>query len=361
VRQRYEPLLGAVETADEFAALLHMMVGELETSHAEVKPQDTPGAPVTPHLGFSIDYAHPGPGLRVGRVPPRAPGSYPKTRIREGEYVLAINGRDVQPDEKLCEWINDKQDREFEFLVHTNASKDGARTVKYKVLTQEDWADLNYRQRVERSRERVERQSGGRAGYIHLAAMSGSNQSKFEREAYEYMAGKEALIIDVRFNSGGNIADTLIDWIERKPHGYVRPRDSRKETAPYHAWEKQIVVLMNEHSYSNGEIFPSAMRARGLARLVGMPTPGYVIWTSDFALVDGTKARMPQSGAYRLDGTNMENQGEEPDVRVPMTPDEWLAGRDPQLDKAIELLAGNPPPTKAEPPPATAEPEPVEP
>jgi C-terminal processing protease CtpA/Prc len=105
-----------------------------------------------------------------------------------------------------------------------------------------------------------------------------------------------------------------------------------------------VVVLMNEHSYSNGEMFPCAMRQRGLARLVGTPTPGYVIWTWSFNLVDGTRARLPMGGVYRMDGSNQENQGEQPDVLVPLTAEDWLAERDPQLDKAIELLsqAGNP-------------------
>ena len=100
-------------------------------------------------------------------------------------------------------------------------------------------------------------------------------------------------------------------------------------------------MLINEHSYSNGEIFPAAMRARGLARTVGMATPGYVIWTSDLRLVDGTGARMPQSGSYRLDGTNLENNGEQAEIRVPLSPEDWLAERDPQLDKAIELITGS--------------------
>jgi C-terminal processing protease CtpA/Prc len=153
------------------------------------------------------------------------------------------------------------------------------------------------------------------------------------------MVGKDAMVIDVRFNGGGNIADTLIDWLERRPHGFVRPRDAAKETTPYHAWDKKIVVLMNEHSYSNAEIFPYAIRARGLGKLIGMPTPGYVIWTDSLRLVDGTSARMPQTGSYRLDGTNQENLGEAPDIQVPLTPQDWLAERDPQLDKAIEILA----------------------
>jgi C-terminal processing protease CtpA/Prc len=185
----------------------------------------------------------------------------------------------------------------------------------------------------------VEEKSNDRIGYLHISSMSYNNQTQFQREAYEYMVGKEAMVIDVRFNGGGNIADTLIDWLERKPHGYVRPRDAEKESTPYHAWDKKIVVLMNEHSYSNAEIFPYAIRSRGLGKLVGTSTPGYVIWTDSLRLVDGTSARMPQTGSFRLDGSNQENLGETPDIEVKLTPEDWLAERDPQLDKAIEVLA----------------------
>lgn len=339
IRRRYKPLLDAVETRDEFATLLNMMVGELEASHSEVSPagSDT-RSPVTPHLGFTFDYSHHGPGVRVAKVPPGTPGSYSATEIKPGDYVLAINGRDVTLDEHLYQWINDKQDREFEFLVNDHAAKDGARKVKYKVLTQREWDDLNYRNRIDRLRGYTEQKSRGKVGYLHISAMGQSDQLQFEREAYEYILGKDAMIIDVRFNRGGNISDTLIDWLDRKPHGYYRPRDGKPTTAPYRAWDKPIIVLMNEHSYSNGEMFPYAVRARGLGKLVGMPTPGYVIWTNEMRLVDGTGARMPQSGVYRLDGTPEENVGEKPDVRVPMSPDDWVLGNDPQLDKAIEML-----------------------
>jgi Tol biopolymer transport system component/C-terminal processing protease CtpA/Prc len=339
IRMRYEPLLDAVETADEFATLLNMMVGELEASHAEVQPAAFgPTAPTTPHLGFSLDYSHPGPGLRISQVPEGSPGWFPKTRLKPGEYVMAIDGHAVGPDERLYEWINDKQDREFEFLVNATASTNGARTVRYKVMSQADWQDLEYRNRIERRREQVRTLSHDRIGYLHIQGMLASNQAKFEREVYEDMVGKEGMIIDVRFNTGGNISDTLIDWLERRVHGYMRPRDGRVEPAPALAWNKKVVVLMNEHSFSNGEMFPYAMRARNLAQLVGMPTPGYVIWTWEFRLVDGTGARMPMTGFYRLDGTTQENSGEVPDVRVPMSPEDWLKDRDPQLEKGVEVL-----------------------
>jgi tricorn protease len=339
IREQYEPLLEAVETNDEFASLLQMMVGELDASHSEVTAATgSTSAPVTPHLGFKFDYSYPGPGIRVASVPHGAPGWYQKTLINPGDYILAVNGKDVSLNEELYQHINDKQDRYFEFLVSTNAEKENARAVKYKVLTQDEWSELAYENRVDALRKYVEEKGGKKIGYLHLSAMGYSNQAQFEREAYEYIIGKDAMVIDVRFNSGGNIADTLIQWLDRKPHAYVRPRDSRPEAAPAHSWDKKVVVVMNEHSFSNAEIFPYAIRARGLGQLVGMPTPGYVIWTDSLRLVDGTTARMPQSGAFRLDGTNMENQGELPDYRVPLSPDEWLANRDPQLDQAIQLL-----------------------
>lgn len=339
IRERYEPILDAVETREEFATLLSMMIGELECSHSEVSP--APGGnptPVTPHLGFTFDYSYAGPGIRVDEVPAGSPGSFEKTRIKPGEYIVAINGQDVNLDENLFKLINDKQGREFEFLVNAEPSRKDARTVKYTCMTWPEWDQLNYDNRTERLRKYVEAKSGGKVGYVHISRMMGDNQTKFEREFYEYALGKSAMIIDVRFNGGGNIADGLVDWLERKPHGYAKVRDGETRQNPGHAWDKPIIVLMNEQSLSNAEMFPDAMRTRGLAKLVGMPTPGYVISTYDLPLVDGTKARMPFIGQYRLDGTPMENVGEQPDVRVPMSSEDWLSQKDPQLDKALELL-----------------------
>jgi tricorn protease len=173
---------------------------------------------------------------------------------------------------------------------------------------------------------------------VHIAAMGGGDRERFEREFYEYAQGKRAMIIDVRFNGGGNIADTLVDWLERKPYAYYVPRDGLPALGPPNALDMPMVVLMNERSLSNGEMFPYAMRARKLATLIGWETPGYVIWTWGLGLVDGTGARMPQQGAYRIDGSNMENNGEKPDIAVWMTPEDWLAERDPQLDRALEVL-----------------------
>src|SRR4029453_14560369 len=116
--------------------------------------------------------------------------------------------------------------------------REGARSVRYKVLTQDEWKDLVYRNRIEHLREYVEAESQGKVGYLHMASMGRSDQTQFEREAFEYVIGKQAMIIDVRFNSGGYIADTLIDWLERKPRAFVRSRDVHLEPWTRRAWER---------------------------------------------------------------------------------------------------------------------------
>jgi C-terminal processing protease CtpA/Prc len=329
-----------VGVPEEFGVVLSMMVGELEASHTEVSPRSsaTARSPSTPHLGFTIDYSHRGPGLKVAAVPEGSPASFPETRIQPGEYVLKINGEPVQPNQKLWQLINDKGDRTFEFLVNSAPVEEGARTVRYKPLSSSEWSELHYQNRVNRLRKLVEERTNGQVGYVHIRAMGGGDRERFEREFYEYAHGKKAMIIDVRFNGGGNIADTLVDWLERKPYAYYVPRDGIPAVGPPNALDMPMVVLMNERSMSNGEMFPYAMRARKLATLIGWETPGYVIWTWGLGLVDGTGARMPQQGAYRIDGSNMENNGEKPDIAVWLSPEDWLADRDPQLDKALEVL-----------------------
>ena len=343
LRDKYLQRLTSVDTHDEFAVLLQMMVGELDASHTEVSPASSGiTAQSTPHIGFTFDTSHQGIGLKIKNVPPRAPGSFEKTRLKPGEFILSIDGQKVSTTETLYQFLNGKKTRFTEFVVNDKPSEQGARKVRYKLLSSSEWQKIQYNNNVTDLQQRVEKSSKGRIGYLHIPAMGSADQARFEREAYEYMLGKDAMIFDVRFNRGGNISDTLIDWLERKPHGIYKSRDREPEIAPSRAWEKPVVVLMNEHSYSNGEMFPYAMRQRKLAQLVGMPTPGYVIWTSTFSLTDGTKARIPGRGVFRMDGTNMENQGEKPDVQIWVTPEEWLEGKDPQLEQALKLLEPQP-------------------
>lgn len=341
VRKRYERLLPAVGHRNDFSTLLSMMVGELEASHTEPSPADgNPTAPATAHLGFEIDPGYDGPGLRIAQAPRRSPGSYTKTKLEPGEIVLQVNGQNVGFDENLWTLLAGQAGRDVVLRVNKTASLAGSREVKYRALSEGEWGTIVFRNEIERRRAVVDAKSKGTIAYVQIPGMGQSNYDNFNLEVYEFIQGKKALIIDVRGNGGGNIADRLIDQLEQRPHSFVAPRNDRPGVAPPLAVEMPIVVIHSESSLSNAEMFPAAMRTRGFATLVGMPTPGYVIWTYGARLVDGTGARMPNTGAFRLDGTPMENQGQQPDHKVDWTNEQFFRGDDPQLDKAIEVLLG---------------------
>ena len=338
IKKRYEPLLSSVGHRNEMATILNEMVGELECSHSEVGP--APGNPISQtsaHPGFKFDYAYGGPGIKIKEIPAHAPGAYAKTKLNVGEIVTAINGKTVNLDEFLWrDVLNDQVGRDLSLTVRGLDGKE--RTVKYRALSAGEWTAILYRNRIEGRRKYVEEKSGGLLTYVHIAGMGGPNFDLFNQQVWEYSQGKKGVIIDVRNNGGGNISDRLIDILERIPHSYYRNRDEPATLAPAQSWNLPTVVMCAETSYSNAEMFPYAMKSRRLATLVGMPTPGYVIWTYGIRLIDGTSARMPTSGVYRLDGSPLEDMGQQPDFEVDITPEQYFSGIDPQLDKSIEVL-----------------------
>jgi Tol biopolymer transport system component/C-terminal processing protease CtpA/Prc len=340
IRKRYEPLLSSVGHRSEMATLLNEMVGELESSHSEVgSAPGGPGGQDLAHLGVAFDYSYAGPGIKIKEVPPNTPGSYAKTKLNPGEYIMSINGTDVRLDEALYRDVLIKQaGRDLTLVVNSKPSKDGAREVKYRALSGGEFGGILHKNRIEKRRKYVEEKSGGKITYVHIDGMGGDNFDQFQREIWEYIQGKQAAIIDVRENGGGNISDQLVNVLERVPHSYYVDRDGEAVLSPGESWNRPTVVMCAESSYSNAEMFPYAMKQRGLASLVGMPTPGYVIWTGGLRLVDGTNARMPGAGVYRLNGISLECNGVQPDYKVPITREQYFAGEDPQLDKAIEVL-----------------------
>jgi tricorn protease len=186
----------------------------------------------------------------------------------------------------------------------------------------------------------VDEWSNGRIGYIHIQAMSQSELRKFEREFYAEVVGKkEALIIDVRFNGGGRIHDELLSILKRRLYALEQYRGTPLFTQPFQVWQKPTVVLINEFSASDAEIFPKAFRDLGLGKLVGVPTYGGVIGTYNVTLIDGTTFfRVPVTGWRTLDGVNLENYGVKPDILVEHSPEDNANENDLQLKAAVDLL-----------------------
>jgi Tol biopolymer transport system component/C-terminal processing protease CtpA/Prc len=338
LRERYRKYMPSVAHRNEMAVVLNMMVGELESSHSEVgsAPGNPRGESVA-NLGFTFDYRHRGPGIKVLDVPPYAPGSYPKTRLSPGEIVLKVNGLDASPTEAFYrDCLNEQEGRDLKLTVQGTDGK--TREVTYRALSNGQFSNIEFENLLDARRKKVEEASNGNVTYVHIAGMGGPQLDRFNQEVWMYASGKKALIIDVRNNGGGNTADRIIDVLERLPNSIYKPRDEATQLGPGQALAVPMVVLCDETSFSNAEMFPSAMKARKLATIVGRPTPGYVIYTSGGRLVDGTSYRMPGTGVYRLDGTPLENMGVQPDVIVERSPEQFFNGQDPQLERAVEIL-----------------------
>jgi tricorn protease len=338
LKERYRKFLPSIGHRNEMSTVLNQMVGELDSSHSEVSTAaGNPNSQSSAHVGFVFDYAYDGPGIRIKEVPARTPGSYAKTKLAPGEIVTKINGKDVRIDEALWrDVLNEQTGRD---LVLTVQGLDGkTRDVKYRAMSTGQFNAIVFNNRLEARRKYVEQKSGGKLTYVHIAGMNGQALDRFNQQVWEYASGKKGLIIDVRNNGGGNTADRIIDVLERQPNMTYQPRDQDPQLGPGQALNMPMAVLMAETSFSNAEMFPTAMKARKLATLVGRPTPGYVIYTWETQLIDGTGIRMPSVGVFRVDGSPLENMATKPDFDVDITPQQYFSGVDPQLDKAIEVL-----------------------
>ncbi len=349
IRERYEPLLPSLETNEEFATLLNMMVGELEASHSEVGPAGSgPPSVNTAHLGFTLDYAWQGPGVKVAEVVPGLPASFARSRIQSGEYVLEMDGQPVAPNEQLWARLADRAGRDVTLLVNATPQRDGARQVTLRLVSGGDFTAARRQARVDTARKLVTERSRGRLGYVWIEAMNGPSADRFRREVYQEMDGRDGVVIDVRFNGGGNTSEGLWDGILTPELGRLTGRGDLDDRWPEQSWPAAVAVLINERSWSNAEMFGAtarsiAQRGRTLPAgrrpiVVGMPTPGYCIWTLSLGLLDGTSARMPFIGAFMYDGRNLENRGVEPDIVAPVDIDDWAKGRDTQLERAVDAI-----------------------
>jgi len=191
---------------------------------------------------------------------------------------------------------------------------------------------------VEDRKQMVARLTNGEIGYLHIRAMDAPSLAKFQVDLLENQ-DKKALIIDERFNGGGGIDQELLEILnQRKAYQSTRGRDSLDVKRPGQAFFGPMVVVQNERSASDAEMFPDGFRDLGLGKLVGVPTSAQVIGTGSFTLLDGSALRTPGAAVFTAKGIDMENYGVPPDVTVDNTPADFLSGHDRQIEKAIEVL-----------------------
>ncbi|HYL61184.1 MAG TPA: S41 family peptidase [Candidatus Methylomirabilis sp.] len=333
----YEPLLEDVGDREEMQNIIMQMIGELNASHTGVSGgEQNSEAMQTRYPGFELEADSSG-YYKVAFVYKDGPADHDYVRIHPGDYILAVNGEALHAGDNYWRNYDLAPGRKMEFTVNSKPAADGAWTTRVEPVSSAAHATLQYDRWVEERRAMVEKMTNGEIGYLHIRQMNAEALHKFERDLADNHF-KKALVIDQRFNPGGGIDQELLEILEQHQYQYTRGRDSVYITRPQRAFFGPIVVMQNERSFSDAEVFPDGVRRLGLGKTVGVNTNGSVIGTGAFRLMDGSTVRTPGTGLWDTSGQNLENYGVPADVYVDNTPGDFLAGRDAQLEKAIQVL-----------------------
>jgi tricorn protease len=346
VRAKYRPLVKHCVLKEDLYALISLMMGELNASHLGISGLGSTPDEVTPDLGLIFDETYHGPGLKVAEVLKRGPADRRGINIKAGQIVLSIDGTEITEKTNLSQLLNGKGGETLALQVLTNPAADpkdpkARQRVEIQASDRRPIHELMYERWVEHNAARVNELSKGKFGYIHIPTMDEAGLDQFVRSLYSENYDKEAIVLDVRFNGGGFTHDQVLNYLGAKEHTIFRQRDGGEGLvlrSTDRKWTKPLVLLINNRSFSDAEIFPSAFRTLGLGKLVGVPTGGQVIGTVSVRLIDGSVFRVPRTGVYTSQGVNMENKGVVPDVQVDQLPDQLAQGLDPQLDKAVEVV-----------------------
>ncbi|MGA4848790.1 S41 family peptidase [Streptomyces sp. G5(2025)] len=344
VLERYRPVLDRVATHDDLVDLLWEVQGELGTSHAYVVPGGSGGGSGLRQGLLGADLSRGEDGLwRVDRVLPsetsdpaaRSPLAAPGVAVRPGDALIEVNGRPVDPVTGPGPLLVGTAGKPVELTVSPSGGGDPRHAV---VVPVDDEVPLRYHAWVADRRAYVHERSGGRLGYLHVPDMQAPGWAQIHRDLRVEVA-REGLVVDVRENRGGHTSQLVVEKLARRVVGWDLPRGSRPLSYPLDAPRGPVVAVANEFSGSDGDIVNAAIRALGIGPVVGTRTWGGVVGIdSRYHLVDGTLVTQPKY-AFWTEGEEwgVENHGVDPDVEVVMTPDDYAAGRDPQLDEAVRI------------------------
>jgi len=346
VREYYNGLLPWVRTRRELNLLMTQMVGELNASHQGVSGGDAPSTPSSPMAFFGarmvLDEESGLPRFdRIYKgghssIRDRSPLDAGYVKVKEGDYLLAIDGTEIEPGENFYKYLVARTRNRITITTNDKPSMKGAVETRIDPVSHE--ITLRYNNWVWDNEDWVDEKSEDRIGYMHLKDMVGSGWLEF-REKFEQYRYKDGIIIDVRYNGGGSIDTRIIDYLERRPYQIQQSRGESPITRPYDVFPGEVVVLINEYSYSDAEVFPSAVKERGLGTVIGVPTLGFVIAVTPHYLIDGGYIRKTFVGIWeKSSGEQLESRGAIPDIYVEIPPDAEKEGRDLQLEKAVEFL-----------------------
>jgi tricorn protease len=345
LRRQYAPLLEYVAHRSDLNYVISEMVSELTVQHAYIEGGDfvIPPRPraALPGARFALDRQT--GRYRITKIFAgqneeenyRSPLTEVGLNVAVGDYVLAIDNQELRPDEDPYRLLRNKADRPVALTVNSKPTVDGARQVIYNPIADE--TDLLYLNWVLGNRKRVQEATGGRVAYLHVPDMGAKGISEFIKWYYGQV-DKDALIVDVRVNGGGNVSRMLIERLRRVLLGVEFGRtDDRAGTYPDGMILGPKVAILDENSASDGDIFPYMFREAGIGPLIGKRSWGGVVGISGRGpLIDGGIVYVPESATASAKGQwVIEGHGVDPDIEVENDPKSVIAGRDPQLERAI--------------------------
>ncbi|HTX38687.1 MAG TPA: PDZ domain-containing protein [Bryobacteraceae bacterium] len=347
VREKYAPLVDHAGNRYDLTYILSQLVGELGSSHTYVGGGDTPSRkPVNAGLlGVDLE-ADPAHGLyRIARIYPgenwdsgrRSPLTEPGVEAKAGDYLLAVNGRPVRMPQNPYELFVNTADQQIRVTIASQPGGQDARTILVKPLGSEfNLRELDW---IENNRRKVDQMSGGRVGYIYLSDMSAEGLNQFVEQFYPQIR-KQGLVIDIRYNGGGFVDQIIFDRLRRILAAMQSARNWKSTTVPDVVFHGYMSCIANAYTASDGDFFAYFFKDYKLGPLVGERTWGGVRGIRGYIpLIDGGYVTRPEFALYGLNSQWLiENIGVEPDVVVDNRPELVMEGRDPQLEKAVDLV-----------------------
>jgi tricorn protease len=343
--KHYQPYLENVGSRIDFSYLLSEMLGEISVGHMYIRtPMDPPsedgkvgllGADYTIESGrYRFMHIYQGENWNPQL---RAPLTQPGVNVQEGDYLLAVNGRELKGTDEVFELFAGTADKSTVLRVGASADGKGARNVT--VVPIESELGLRNRAWIYGNLEKVNKVGGGKIAYVYLPDTAQGGYTSFNRY-YFAQVGREGAVIDERFNGGGAAADYVIDYLRRPLANYWMTREGQDFTTPVGSIFGPKTMIINEYAGSGGDALPWYFRDAKLGPLVGTRTWGGLVGIYDYPqLMDGGSVTAPRVAFYNRNGDwDVENHGVAPDVEVEITPKEWMTGHDPQLEKAVSIV-----------------------
>jgi tricorn protease len=335
----YQKFLPYISDDRDFSEMASEMLGELNASHTGCKLlSESQNADATAVLGAFFDSSYKGTGLRIEEVIEKGPLVIASAPIQAGMIIEKINGVTIDPGMDYSPLLNRRAGQPT-LLSIFDPAKNTRFEVTVKPINTGDQDELLYQRWVKKRREFVDKQSNGTVGYVHIRGMNDESYRETYSEALGRDSKKKALIVDTRFNGGGNLHDILATFLSGKPYLEFLPRGQSIGWEPNEKWYRKSVVLAGESNYSDAHLFPWVYQHFGIGKLVGMPVPGTgtAVWwevLQDPRLILG----IPEVGFRDEKGQFMEKTQVEPDVKVRNDAKSTGEGQDPQLERAVEIL-----------------------